>query len=142
MSAQAVVMPDPERLCVAFAKANQAINGLIAGAVATRLPKDWGETFLRVFALDATAAVEETRGVSVVPIQWDAYAQSAEKNPDYAAASLLARTVVAQLDALQDFTVENEGCIASASQTGPRRTEEPETGWARYTFESVLIVKP
>lgn len=135
------MLPDLERLTVAWAKGDSAIDALVAGGVATRIPKKqaWS-SFLRVVTIDGTFEVAETGDIGTAVLQFDSFAKSSGPSPDYAAASLLARTVVASIYAATSgvFVADEGEIVGFGFPTMPRRVEEPETGWARYMFECSL----
>lgn len=153
------MQPDPERIAVAWAKANATIGARVGGPgdaarIATRLPgprrvngkevAGWDDTFLRVFAIPGAGySVSETSDIAGVLLQWDAYAKSANESPDYGAASLLARTVADEMFRAEDVAIAGEGQLVTfGTLTVPRRVEEPEAGWARYLLEATIVVRP
>lgn len=140
------MIPDPEATAVAWAKADPDLTVLLAGRVATRLPKGWASSgpppasFLRVVLIDGTRDVEAPIGGAL--IQWDAYAFAGDKPaPDYPTASLLARTLVDKAS-LFDGPIAGAHVYGFDRITGPRRNEEDaDAGWARYTVDMLLTLR-
>jgi hypothetical protein len=131
--------PDLERLAVAWAKADGPIAAVVSDRVATRLPAKWSGNFLRVVTVAGTMEVAETSDIATGVLQFDAFAKSSGASPNYADASLLARTTIASLFTVGDVTIADEGQIVCFGiPTLARRIEEPETGWARFMFECSL----
>lgn len=154
------MQPDAERIAVAWAKSRAPITALVGAGddarVATRLPGQkrntdgrlidgWAPNFLRVFLVDGSTIVIEDGDIVSAVMQFDAYAKqgTAKPSPNYADASLLARTVAAECHATADVAVAGEGsAVAFGSVTVPRRVEEAEAGWARFMFTAELVVRP
>lgn len=142
------MIPDAEPIVVAWAKSVAAITDLVGGSgaaarIATRLPKNWTPTALRMFAIPAgEGLVAEGPDAATSIIQIDAFAKSTGESPDYATASLLARTVHAEAWAASDVHIVGRGMLIDfGSITVPRRVEEPDAKWARFTFEATAAVR-
>ena len=136
-----VVLPDTEIVAVEWARENPALIAIINKRCATRLPKDPVFPFLTVFRV--TGAIDESEAPIDLPLlQWDCYgAARGDSSPDYETASLLARTLVAELEEARG-QIGSFGVIMGTSIVqGPRRVNEPETGWARYEVESMMMVR-
>ncbi len=128
------MIPDAETLAVAWAKADTALDPLLHGRIATRLPKDWASPFLRVVMIEGDIETEADVGTAM--LQWDAYAHApAGDTPDYAAASLVARTLMRQAQLWAPGAIAGSFLYGFGAITGPKRVEETDTGWARYMVE-------
>ena len=134
-----------------WAKTNVALNALLAGRVASNLPAGFGNpeagvgaSFLRVFSIDGDPdGVFEEAVVGRAQLQWDAYAYNETlTKPDYATASLIARTLVQEAKAAVGVIVAGQGVLISADQiSGPRRIDEAETNWARYQADLRIALR-
>jgi len=137
------MMPDAEVLAVQWAKANTALNAILGGRVATRLPKEPTFPFLTVFRV--TGGPDRSEAPLDIPfLQWDAYAGKAgDASPDYATASLVARTLVEEMRLIvSPISISTHGIIMGFGRpTGPRRMTEPLTGWARYMVEGEMVTR-
>lgn len=146
------MIPDCEAVAVAWARANPALTTLLDGRVATRLPKGFGVSgptaavaspFLRVFQIDGNPdGVVEAAVIGSGRLQWDAYHWDGAKTKiDYAPASLAIRTLIAEAKAAPPV-VTVAGFLCGFGQIlGPRRIDEPETGWARYGCDLLITVR-
>lgn len=138
-------MPDAERLAVAWCLANDPIRAALGGLpnVGTRLPATWTGQYLRCVRIPGL-----TKDLYVdldnAMIQFDAYAPRGSSGPDYAAASTLIRTVIDEADKAASLLIAAEGGVIESWQIldGPSRVEEPETGWARYRADLLLVCRP
>lgn len=145
-----MILPDAEKLAVAWVRANPALRVLLGyqvgppvvnARVATSLPEKPTWPFLRVIRIPGG-----TRDPDVPwdwsRLQFDAYAGRRAAGADVASASLVARTLVEQLDALDGAeTIVGEGVILGCQiSQGPVPVPEPETEWARFLVEAVLVV--
>lgn len=137
------MLPDAEVLAVQWVKSNTALNAVLSGRVATRLPRDPVFPFLTVFRV-AGAPEGSEAPLDLPALQWDAYGESrGDAAPDYASASLVARTLIAEMEALiSPIQVGAHGTIVGFGRpTGPRRVTEPLTGWARYMVEGQMVTR-
>lgn len=135
------MIPDAERLAVAWAKSVSEISAAFNSQIATRLPADWSGVFLRVFLIDTRTILEDSPDLSVPVLQWDAYAQTDTPSPNYAGASDAIRIVHAHM--MEDVPyIDNEegGVLSFGRPIGPRRIEETDTRWARYMLEVPVAV--
>lgn len=136
------MQPDLERIAVAWAKGDATIEAVAGDRVATRLPKDFASSFLRIVLIDGSLVVAETGDIASGILQFDAYAKSSGASPNYTDASLLARTAHAATFTVSDLVLAGEGQICGfGAPTMPRRIEEPETGFARYLFECSMVAR-
>jgi hypothetical protein len=138
-----VALPDAEITARNWALAQSSIASIVGTSIATRLPSSPTFPFLTVFRLGGT--LNETGAEIDEPfLQWDAYAASGENAPDYGTAYDLAIAVAL---AAQNFTgvVVNPGIDAHVYLfellDGPRRLEEPETGWGRYQVDMNMVIR-
>lgn len=135
------MLPDAEVLAVQWARNNPAIASVVGNRVATRLPKDPSFPFLTVFRVTGGPDVSDAP-LDLPILQWDCYGASrGDASPDYASASQLARTLVSEaLEARS--TVGTWGVILGMRViSGPRRLDEPVTGWARYVVEMEMMTR-
>lgn len=133
-------LPDSESLMVAWARANPEITALVGSRVGTRLPKEPTFPYLTVFRVGGPPDGVEGGAIDEALLQWDCYGDKKTRVPDYAAASLLARTLVEQVEINEGGRVGTVGAILGMTVVnGPRRQEEPTTGWARYIVETQLL---
>jgi hypothetical protein len=135
------MIPDPEKLAVAWAKADvdlQAVNG---ERVATRLPQEWGgATFLTVFVVDGQEDVEAPLGDKL--LQWDCRARGSSQNqPPYPQAMAVALVLADKARQVESVNVGGGWLYGFHSITGPRRMEDPATGFARYTVEMRATIR-
>jgi hypothetical protein len=152
-----VLLPDAELVAVNWARTNPAIAAIVGGRVATRLPETSRLTFpfLRVFRVATGTAERSEAPTDVALLQWDAFADgSLEGGQDYGTASLLARTVAAELtvfDGYQGDPVDRRVTLGDGSEaiidgsqvsSGPDRQTEPTTGWARYRLDTLVQIRP
>lgn len=136
------MQPDLEKIAVAWAKADSAIAAINAGRAATRLPKDWTSNFLRIVLVDGSVLVHESSDLVSGVLQFDAYAKSSGRSPNYSAASELARTVEERTYVAAELEVAGVGSLVSFGiPTIPRRIEEAETGFARYLLECSMVAR-
>lgn len=133
-------LPDAEVVAVQWAKAQAPISAIVGTRVATRLPKGPAMPFLTVFRV--SGGIDRGEALIDLPLlQWDCFAATGEYSPDYATAYQLASTVVEEAHTFQGG-VPGEGFILGFQiVNGPRRFEEPDTGWARYIVETLMMVK-
>jgi len=153
------LLPDPELVAVQWAKADPDISAIVEGRVSTSLPQTERPVFpwLRVFVIPgAGPPFGAEYPVMVSLLQWDAFAAGAgddRATPDFATASLLARTVaskVREFDGYQgqpldrSLTFDGETALVDAFQVtqNPGRLNEPLTGWARYRLDTLLRLRP
>lgn len=138
-----MALPDAEITARNWALAQPTIAAIVGTNIATRLPSSPSFPFLTVFRLggtlnDSGASIDEPF------LQWDAYAAKGENAPDYGTAYSLALAVA---EAAQNFagTVVNPGDDAHIYVfellDGPRRLEEPDTGWGRYTVDMTMLIR-
>lgn len=136
-------IPDAEITARNWALAQPDVAAIVGTRVATRLPGTPVFPFLTVFRLGGTlngsgASIDEPF------LQWDAYAAKGENAPDYGTAYSLAMAVA---EAAQNFSgaVINPGDDAHIYLfellDGPRRLEEPDTGWGRYTVDMTMVIR-
>lgn len=136
----AEVLPDAEVIAVAWAKADPDLTALLSGRVATRLPADPTFPFLRVFRV--TGGREDNVPIDGALLQWDAFAaaHAGSSRPDHAAASDVARTLVAKASEFSGPI--GEGFVYGFSRIiGPQRVSEPDREWARYRVDMLLTIR-
>lgn len=144
------IEPDVEAAAVAWAKSQSDLVNINGAGVATRLPRAhdprtdsaaWS-TFLRAALLVGSEVVYEGGSIVAGVIQWDAYAQNPSgRAPDYAAASALARTLKAAAYGASAVDTGAGVILGFGSFNGPHRIEEPETQFARFMVETLLVVR-
>lgn len=131
------LIPDAEAVMVAWAKADVGLLALHAGRVASRLPRENTELqfpFLRVVRIAGGRSATEAP-LDTALLQWDAYAGRTENQPDFAKASRIARTLVASAAQVRGLVVGDAFVYGFSRFVGPRRVDEPETGWARFQLD-------
>lgn len=127
--------PSAEKTLVAWAKANSAINPLVSGRVATKLPVEPTLPFLRLFRAGGAPDQSEAP-IDQVLIQFDCYG-SAEADAD-----LLERTLVEELENLNTVHGSNgHGFLYGARVLASRRAPEPDTSWARRTVDATVTIR-
>ena len=136
------MIPDAEKLAVAWAKANGALSALLQGRVATRLPKGWVSPFLRVVMLPG-GDIDAEADLGTAFLQWDVYAHKPDDDaPDYPTASLVARTLLHEAQIWTPAAIGGNGFLYGFGVfRGPGRVEEPDTGWARYMVEMQASIR-
>lgn len=134
-------LPDAEVVAVQWAKADAPITAIVSQRVSTSLPKEPTFPWLTVFRV--TGGPDRSEAPIDIPLlQWDCYARKGEYNPDYATAYLLASTVVEQARDYPGGDIGVHGHILGFNVvSGPRRFEEPQTGWARYVVEVQMVTR-
>lgn len=138
-----MTMPDVETVCVGWAKADSTLDSIHGGRVATRLPKEWETNFVVVTIVDGSLSVAESGDIVSAIVQWDAYAKSATPSPNYAGAWSLVAAIVGRLVEASDVVVTGKGQIcASGGVSGPRRLDDPQTRWARFSADVPIVVRP
>ena len=131
-------LPDAEVLLVNFVKDNGALNALLSGRVATRLPKEPTMPFMRVFRAAGTVDPGEAP-LDQALMQVDCFGASGDTTPDYASASAVARTFIEQATNFRGAVGSYGTILGMTVQSGPRRIEEPATGYSRYLVEMLLM---
>lgn len=133
-------LPDAEVLAVQWVKSNSALNVLLSGRVATRLPQGATFPFLRVYRAGGSPDNSEAPLDHAV-MQFDSFGSDGDTSPAYAEASLVARTLAEEAKEFRG-TVTTYGTILGMTViNGPRRIEEPETGYARYLVELMMMTR-
>lgn len=127
-----VALASPERSAVAWAKANAALNALLTGQVATKLPGDPPFPFLRV-TLSGGAPEGSDAPIWVPLVTFDCYSD------DAAEVDVLYRTLIEELESGTHQTAHGK---FSARVLAARPTPEPDTGWERITVDALLFLKP
>lgn len=137
------MLPDAERLAVAWAKADAPLAALLDGRVATRLPEGWVSPFLRVVQVDGDpAGVHEEAALGQALLQWDVFAFKGDQTkPDYLTAADVVMTLIDQAFAFTGQVVGVGYICGFSAMSGPRRIEEPETRWARYSFDTTMTMR-
>lgn len=136
--------PDAEQIAVEWAKAQPELVAILETRIATSLPADnrFEKTFLRVIEIDGRDIVEESSDPGLALLQWDAYAYDGfQPAPDWAKASLIARTLVERISAERGRVLEGGVVLDFAHPRGPRRHTE-QTGRARYSVDVFVAVRP
>jgi len=140
------MLPDLETLVVSWAKQNTSVDALISGRVSTSLPANPVFPYLvvqRVGGNPEYRDYELDRGL----VQWDAYGSRGDSKPDYRSASKLVRTVISELMKLNNsfLNVTQTGEAAKVYNvqvtSGPRRVPGPDTGWARYSADTLFFTR-
>lgn len=133
--------PSVERLCVEWAKGNAALNGVVAGRVATRLPHQPTFPFLTVFRV-AGGPEDFDLPVDQALCQWDAYADvNTSGTPDYGTADNLARLLVTEARAATVNVALTEGWLYGMTVIDLRRIDEDALRWARYQVDTLVTVR-
>lgn len=143
------VIPDAEAIAVAWAKADGDLspyldNGDGSYRISTRVPENPSFPYLTVFRVGGVVGEDTEAPVDEALLQWDAYAVRGTKSPDYNTASQVARTLIHKARLFEGVVSHADGdawVYAFDIFSGPRRLEEPETGWARYTVETTLVMR-
>lgn len=131
-------IPDAEVLAVNWVKSNSPLDALIDGRVATRLPKNPPMPFLRVQRVAGTVDDSEAPIDNAV-LQFDSFGAEGDTTPAYESASLVARTLIEEAANFRGSVGSFGTIMGMTILEGPRRIEEPETGYARYMVEILLM---
>ena len=140
-----MIYPDAEVIAREWALNNTNIAAIVGTRVATRLPEAPTFPFLTVFRAGGSRAGDTDAPIDEPLLQWDCYGAKGQNAPDYASASLLARTLVDEADSVTGLEVTH--LMGDAFMygfeifAGPTRIEEPDTGWARYTVDTILVMR-
>lgn len=132
-------LPDVEVLLKEWARADADISAIVSSRVGTRLPKDPTMPYLTVFRVGGQPQGTEGASVDEALVQWDCYGPAKTRVPDYATASLLARTVVEKAEGSGTYNGTGGSILAMRVVNGPRRQDEPATGWARYIVDMLVM---
>lgn len=131
-------LPDAEALAVQWAKANTELATLLSGRISTNLPKDPTFPFLTVMRVaggpdDSEAPLDQPY------LQWDCFGKKGEYTPDYETAYNVGAVLVEQAKYFPGGPVGGFGYIYGFNVlNGPRRFDEPRTGWARFIVEMTM----
>lgn len=133
-------MPDAEVVAVQWARNNPALTAIVGTRISTRVPKNPTFPLITVFRVSGAPDPGEAP-LDQAQLQWDCYGQAnGDASPDYASASLVARTLIEQIEKASGST--GNGTILGVDVTsGPRRQDEPTTGWARYIVETLVMTR-
>ena len=125
----------PEKIAVAWVRAQEPLVALIGSRCATRLPADPTFPFLIVREID-TGPMH--RGVAVTRslLQFDAYGDVG----DLAGAEAVALELIRQAEQANGHRTEH-GLIMGLRFGTKRPIEEPQTGWARYLVELTMTAR-
>lgn len=131
------LIPDAEVVAIAWAKADADL-GALGVEIASTLPRNPEAKFpfLRGFRVGGGRDAAEAP-IDGALLQWDAYSV----HGDYATASLVARTLVAKAERAGNFVTAGGFVYGMTRSSGPRRVDEPVTGWARYQVDLVLTLR-
>lgn len=139
------MLPDAEILVRQWAIQVPALQALLDNGdgtyrVATDLPNSPVWPFLTVFR--AAGAPDTDAELDIALMQWDCYAARGNTRPDHETSSLLARTLVQELRAAGGITIAGYGHIYGFTIIdGPRRIDEPTTGWARRKVDTFVAFR-
>lgn len=146
MVAPVDLIPDAEIVARRWALAIPEVaamldNGDGTHRCATRLPELPEFPFLVVQRIGGTLGVDTEAPIDEALMQFDAYAGKGNKSPDYATASALGRQIAHSALELGNVVVTDATVYGMELFSGPRRLDEPDLLWARYTVDMTMIYR-
>lgn len=146
MVAPADLIPDAEVIARLWAIAIPEVaadldNGDGTYRCATRLPENPSFPFLVVQRIGGILGVDTEAPIDEALIQFDAYGAKGNKTPDYASASQLARQIAHSAHDLGNVNVSNAKVYGMELFSGPRRIDEPDLMWARYSVDVTMVYR-
>lgn len=121
------------RILVAWAKANTALDLLLDGRVATKLPADPPFPFLRI-TLAAGASDSGEAPIDQPIMQFDCYGE------DEAGLDVLERTLRDELAAATHIT-NGHGHLYGLAVLSWTPRPEPNTGWHRMQIDAIATIR-
>lgn len=133
-------LPDVEKLAVQWAKTRPTITTIAAQRISTSLPKEPIFPWLTAFVVGGGVA-DGHAPMGWHMVQWDSFGAPGAHTPDYDSAYSLASALIEEAFEYQG-RVANIGYIDGFQiVSGPRRVNEPDTNWARYMVETMIMTR-